>query len=209
MLDRPLSVRTRGGARGTRSAAGKVRRRSSRRWRFLPSARTRRRWWRIFRRRSTVTKWILVLGVLAIACVAVNWIYQVARKPSELFFPVSGTLYKTPAETWRQYAPLFQEYSTSVMTPELLAAIAQVEGSGNPVARTYWRWSWTRQPFEMYRPASRMAPLPRRDAFVSAITRSSRMVPGMIGDPVGSIAFTRGYCPVTRWNSLRLTWIAA
>jgi hypothetical protein len=154
MLDRPLSVRTHGGARGARSTAGKARRRGSRRWRFLPSARTRRRWWRIFRRRSTVTKWILVLGVLAIACVAVNWIYQVVRKPSELFFPVSGTLYKTPAETWRQYAPLFQQYSTSVMTPELLAAIAQVEGSGNPVARTYWRWSWTRQPFEMYRPAS-------------------------------------------------------
>jgi hypothetical protein len=154
MLDRPLSVRTRGGSRGARSTGGKVRRRGSRRWRFLPSARTRRRWWRIFRRRSAVTKWILVLGVLAIACVAVNWIYQVVRKPSELFFPVSGTLYKTPAETWQQYAPLFKQYSTGVMTPELLAAIAQVEGSGNPVARTYWRWSWTRQPFEMYRPAS-------------------------------------------------------
>jgi hypothetical protein len=40
------------------------------------------------------------------------------------------------------------------MTPDLLAAIAQVEGSGNPVARTYWRWSWTSQPFEVYRPAS-------------------------------------------------------
>ena len=84
----------------------------------------------------------------------VNWVYQVIRKPSELFFPVSGTLYKTPAETWQEYAPLFKRHSTRVMTPTLLAAIAQVEGSGNPVARTYWRWSWTRQPFEVYRPAS-------------------------------------------------------
>jgi hypothetical protein len=40
------------------------------------------------------------------------------------------------------------------MTPDFLAAIAQVEGSGNPVARTYWRWSWSSQPFEVYRPAS-------------------------------------------------------
>jgi hypothetical protein len=40
------------------------------------------------------------------------------------------------------------------MTPELLAALAQVEGSGNPVVRTYWRWSWTLRPFEVYRPAS-------------------------------------------------------
>jgi hypothetical protein len=40
------------------------------------------------------------------------------------------------------------------MTPELLAALAQVEGAGNPVAQTYWRWRLTHQPFEVYRPAS-------------------------------------------------------
>lgn len=83
-----------------------------------------------------------------------NGIYQVVRKPSELFFPVSGTLYKTPRETWEAYAPIFRRHSTSVMTPELLAALAQVEGSGNPVAWTYWRWSWRADPFEIYRPAS-------------------------------------------------------
>jgi hypothetical protein len=84
----------------------------------------------------------------------VNWIYQVARKPSELFFPVSGTLYKTPAQTWWAYGSLFRKHSTNVMTPELLAALAQVEGSGNPLVRTYWRWAWKPQPFEVYRPAS-------------------------------------------------------
>jgi hypothetical protein len=91
---------------------------------------------------------------LAAVWLVANWVYQVARKPSELFFPVSGTLFKTPAETWQQYAPIFDKYSTEVMTAGLLAAIAQVEGSGNPVARTYWRWAWTSQPFEIYRPAS-------------------------------------------------------
>jgi hypothetical protein len=40
------------------------------------------------------------------------------------------------------------------MTPELLAALAQVEGAGNPVARTYWRWQWSWNPFEIYQPAS-------------------------------------------------------
>ncbi|MDP9083213.1 MAG: lytic transglycosylase domain-containing protein [Pseudomonadota bacterium] len=83
-----------------------------------------------------------------------NWVYQVVRKPSELFFPVSGTLNKTPAETWRQYAPLFEKYSTNVLSPEFLAALAQVEGSGNPVVRTYWRWSFAPRPFDVYRPAS-------------------------------------------------------
>ena len=98
---------------------------------------------------------IVVVVVLLIAVwSAVNWTYQVARKPTELFFPVSGTLSKTPAETWRQYEPLFREHSTAIMSPELLAALAQVEGAGNPVARTYWRWQVTWHPFEIYRPAS-------------------------------------------------------
>jgi hypothetical protein len=83
-----------------------------------------------------------------------NGVYQVVRKPSELFFPVSGTLYKTPSETWRQYAPAFRAHATPVITPALLAALAQVEGSGNPVARTYWRFRPTWHPFELYRPAS-------------------------------------------------------
>jgi hypothetical protein len=85
---------------------------------------------------------------------ALNWGYQVVRKPSELFFPVSGTLNKTPEETWRQYAALFQRYSTRVISAALLAALAQVEGSGNPVVRTYWRWSFNPRPFDVYRPAS-------------------------------------------------------
>jgi len=114
----------------------------------------RQRWWRVFRRTSAPVQLIATAVVLLLLLVAANWIYQVIRKPTELFFPVSGALNKTPTETWRQYAPFFKAYSTSVMTPELLAAIAQVEGAGNPVARTYWRWNWTGQPFEMYRPAS-------------------------------------------------------
>ena len=93
-------------------------------------------------------------AVILVLLFTLNWLYQVIRKPAEMFFPVSGALHKTPAETWRQYGPLFHEHSTAVMTPELLAALAQVEGSGNPVARTYWRWQLTWNPFEMYQPAS-------------------------------------------------------
>src|SRR6266850_5761063 len=98
------------------------------------------------------------IGIGAAALIAlafaVNWVYQVARKPAELFFPVSGALSKTPAETWRQYEPIFRDHSTAVMTPGFLAALAQVEGAGNPVARTSWRWQLTWNPFELYRPAS-------------------------------------------------------
>jgi hypothetical protein len=67
---------------------------------------------------------------------------------------VSKALSKAPAETWRRYAPTFRANATAVITPTLLAALAQVEGAGNPVARTYWRWQPSWSPFELYRPAS-------------------------------------------------------
>ena len=122
--------------------------------RVLPSVQTRRRWFRRFRRTPRGLQICLALGIAAVVFLAVNWVYQVVHKPSELFFPVSGTLYKSPPETWSEYSSLFEKYSTDIMTPQLLAALAQVEGSGNPIVRTYWRWSWRPHPFELYRPAS-------------------------------------------------------
>jgi hypothetical protein len=97
---------------------------------------------------------VIALTVTLALWFTVNFTYQVIRKPSELFFPVSGTLYKTPSETWDEYEPIFTKHATSVMTADLLAALAQVEGSGNPIVRTYWRWSLTNNPFKVYRPAS-------------------------------------------------------
>lgn len=94
------------------------------------------------------------VALLALLWVMANGVYQVVRKPTELFFPVSGTLYKTPSQTWSAYGPLFRRHATDAIPAELLAALAQVEGSGNPVVRTYWRWSWRTHPFEVYRPAS-------------------------------------------------------
>lgn len=119
-----------------------------------PSPRLRRRTLRALREAPAVVQLTIALTAAVTLWGVLNWTYQVIRKPSELFFPVSGTLYKTPSETWRQYAPAFRAHATDVMTPELLAALAQVEGSGNPVARTYWRWAWSARPFEVYRPAS-------------------------------------------------------
>ena len=97
---------------------------------------------------------VLIAIVLLALWSVVNWTYQVIRKPTELFFPVSGALSKTPPETWRSYEALFRAHSTAIMAPELLAALAQVEGAGNPVARTYWRWRLSWNPFEWYQPAS-------------------------------------------------------
>ena len=96
---------------------------------------------------------VIAIVLLALWSVA-NFTYQVLRKPTELYFPVSSALSKTPSETWRSYEPLFRAHSTAIMAPELLAALAQVESAGNPVARTYWRWRLSWNPFEWYQPAS-------------------------------------------------------
>ena len=92
--------------------------------------------------------------MLLVAWFLVNGLYQVLRKPAELFTPMSGVLNKTPAQTWREYEPIFREHATAVITPELLAALAQAEASGNPVATPQWRWQLAAQPFRVYRPAS-------------------------------------------------------
>lgn len=94
----------------------------------------------------------LMLAVLLFAMI--NLVVHVVRKPTEMLFPVSGVLKKKPDETWRQYGPLFHEYATTSISPELLAALAQMEGAGDPVAHTYWRWRLTWPPFDIYQPAS-------------------------------------------------------
>ena len=137
--------------------------------------------------------------LLVIVWAAVNWIVQVVRKPSEVFVAaraVSGSLAKAPSQTWRQYGPLFDEHSTAVITPELLAALAQVESSGNPVARTYWRWRFSWNPFDLYAPAS------------SAV--------GMFQITDGTFAEAKRYCIHDHvvvedgpWHDLRSCWFNA
>jgi hypothetical protein len=85
---------------------------------------------------------------------ALNWIYQAIRKPGEILAPIGVSWSKSPESTWQSYGPLFEKHSTNIISPELLAALAQVEGNGNPIALTYWRWQWSWNPFEIYRPAS-------------------------------------------------------
>ncbi len=113
-----------------------------------------RRALRLFRDAPVGVRVAAVLAIVASLWAAANWVVQAWRKPTEMLFPVGQALVKTPAETWREYGSLFREHSTPVITPELLAALAQAEGAGNPVARPRWTWRWSRNPFEWYRPAS-------------------------------------------------------
>lgn len=135
--------------------------------------------------------WWCVLGIIGFF--ALNLIYQVMRKPGELFAPISGSLSKRPASTWQSYRPLFEEHSTDIISPKFLAALAQVESDGNPIARTYWRWQWSWNLFEIYRPAS------------SAL--------GMFQITDGTFAMARKYCIRNHsvvaegpWHDLNSCW---
>jgi hypothetical protein len=183
--------------RAKKSIRSGTRRKRGARWprlrSFMPSAGTRKRAWRWFRKAPGFVQLGLARALIVTLWFGANWTYQVARKPTELFFPVSDTLFKTPTETWQTYGPLFRRHSTAVMTPTFLATLAQVEASGNPLARTYWRWSMTSEPFEIYRPAS------------SAV--------GMYQITDGTFAEARRYCIRDHavieqgpWHDLRSCW---
>lgn len=83
-----------------------------------------------------------------------NALYQVYRKPSELVGMVTPASPKPPAETWRTYGDLFEEHSTALARPELLAALVQAESSGDPVALPDWRFRLTVDPRSVYAPPS-------------------------------------------------------
>ena len=116
--------------------------------------RTVRALFKALRSLPTAAQIFVSLVALLVAASGANWAYHTLRKPTEVFFPLADTLDKQPFETWKEYGPLFREHATDVITADLLAALAQVESAGNPVARTYWRWRMSWNPFEVYRPAS-------------------------------------------------------
>ncbi|MDR4493676.1 MAG: transglycosylase SLT domain-containing protein [Nitrospirales bacterium] len=117
--------------------------------------------WRVFRaflravlNAPPIVRVVVIPALFLLLWLGGNWVFHAFNKPTEIFFPLDRSLHKRPIETWRQYESLFREHATAVITPEFLAALAQVEGGGNPVARTYWRWELNWNPLELYRPAS-------------------------------------------------------
>jgi hypothetical protein len=90
----------------------------------------------------------------AAALAGIGFAYQLARKPTELLALLVPSAPKKPDATWAQYGRFFEAHSTEVVAPELLAALAQAESAGDPLARTYWRWRWTWNPLALYAPAS-------------------------------------------------------
>jgi hypothetical protein len=120
------------------------------RWPAPPEAR-RWRTWLLAARRWPRAVWA---PLAAAALVALGVGYQLARKPTELVRAVAPSSAKTPLDTWRAYGPLFGRHATDVVTPQLLAALAQTESAGDPLATPPWRLRWTWNPLDVYGPPS-------------------------------------------------------
>lgn len=124
-------------------------------WRFVRKCwRALRAFVKAVRATQPIVRAVVISTLLLLLSLGLNWAYQAFHKPTEIFFPLDRSLNKSPVETWKHYESLFREHATAVITPEFLAALAQVEGGGNPVARTYWRWELTWNPLALYQPAS-------------------------------------------------------
>jgi hypothetical protein len=200
----------------TRAAKLMVRSRSRRDWRaaeiarklWRGSCRAGRAWRTAHLAVQIPSAAILLLALWLVS----NLVYQVARKPSELLLPFSTTLLKPPEETWRDYAPLFREYATQAITPELLAALAQVESAGNPLASTYWRWRFSWNPFAIYQPASSAVGMFQMTdgAFTEAkryCIRDHRVIEARAHDGSGGCWLTSAYLRILPSHAIELAAI--
>lgn len=98
-----------------------------------------------------------LLAAAALAAASVAW--QLAHKPVELLGAVVPSAPKSPAETWAAYRPAFEAHATALVPPELLAALAQAESAGDPLATPRWRFRWSANPLDLYGPPSSAAGL--------------------------------------------------
>ncbi len=105
---------------------------------------------RKFLRRWTQIKWV---SIAVAGFLVVNFTIQILRKPTEALGIVPTTK-KTPMQTWQSYRDEFRSSATPIITADFLAAVAQVESSGDPVAQPKWVFRWTTDIFRVYAPQS-------------------------------------------------------
>ncbi len=102
---------------------------------------------------STRSKVKLSLFILIPILFISNFIWHSLNHPSQILslflsFP------KSPSELWNSYKDDFKDSATHRMSSEQLAALALVESSGDPFATPPWTFTWSLNPFSLYRPAS-------------------------------------------------------
>lgn len=85
---------------------------------------------------------------------ALNFLVQIARKPAEALGLLGLGRSRSVTETWRAFSRDFQRHATEITAPTFLAAMAQVESSGNPLATPKWRFRWSGSIWRWFAPES-------------------------------------------------------
>ncbi len=106
------------------------------------------------RKKSWKTRFYIYLMFLILLSPVINFMWQVYKKPTEVLRPISKYFNKSPKQTWYSYYDEFNKHADPYLSAEYLAALAQVESSGNPIAQTYWDFKLSTDISKMYAPAS-------------------------------------------------------
>jgi hypothetical protein len=94
-----------------------------------------------------------ILGIV-VGLFLLNVIVGVVRKPAHLLTPITKYFYKVPSQTWDSYQGIFETYETQTLDASFLAALAQAESAGNPIATPYWEFTFQQDILSFFRPAS-------------------------------------------------------
>jgi len=100
------------------------------------------------------TKFLLTVFMVSGALISFNFVFQLITKPTEVISFLGFSSSKKPKQTWSTYKSLFQSHSTRVISSSFLAALAQVESSGNPLASPGWKFSLKRKWSRIFSPES-------------------------------------------------------
>ena len=92
--------------------------------------------------------------MLAVFGVTTNFLWQIYQKPAEVVALLGWSKAKSHKNTWATYEGFFKEHSTRLMTPSFLAALAQIESAGNPLATPQWKFRFTDRLSRIFSPQS-------------------------------------------------------
>lgn len=105
------------------------------------------------KKKNKFNVWVWILGI-TLGVIALNVILGLVRKPAHLLKPIATYFYKAPSQTWQSYQSIFTHFETSNLDAEFLAALAQAESAGNPIATPYWQFSFRQDILSFFQPAS-------------------------------------------------------
>ena len=103
---------------------------------------------------------IFFLNKYSILCIFVLLILlfniggYIYRQPLEILALLPLGQPKSPAETWKSYSQDFKNFAFGGLSSSYIAALTQIESSGNPLARPPWSFSFRLHPFQIFAPLS-------------------------------------------------------